>query len=517
MLAKLVCARHKPRQQTVLPFEYVASIFPYIPISDVRMMGGKLGNSIQQLLGVKTMGDLAGIDFSTVALHFGGQAQWICQLAHGIDEESVSYILIHMWLDGLSKELSKRLISDQIKNKRTAENVVFGLLSETSISKTLKINSYNPSVLFCILWSAAKGFNKAPTGSDRWEPAVQNIYLSASRFIDGVGQSKSIMEWVDKRIRKIETGEIKSDERAEAQKMGLNFTNKAAEKRNDGEKANHETSEASTSYARTKIETIVPCKFELKKKESDSEVKLDADGWQIWDPLHFENAPLSASYENEYDPEVAKEVLRQLPSSLKAVCLLLVIVFFIDGRTQWSIYSIIYIASYIVVFGVLLSIFIHFFQVTKAIPSVPWYKLEFIWNTLCALFCLTTFLILAWDWWQMHHGNYRHHIAIAPRNIGTDGWRRRVVIAGVGELELMLSPKFTNYNSCGCYNITLAEIVTLKANKRGNSQNGTTNKNNTECEPMSVSGSERELADLAQLTTKVEGNREEYISEMNTE
>lgn len=47
MLAKLVCARHKPRQQTVLPFEYVPVVFEETPIGDVRMLGGKLGYALQ--------------------------------------------------------------------------------------------------------------------------------------------------------------------------------------------------------------------------------------------------------------------------------------------------------------------------------------------------------------------------------------------------------------------------------------------------------------------------------------
>ncbi|CAJ0602259.1 unnamed protein product, partial [Cylicocyclus nassatus] len=46
MLAKLVCARHKPRQQTVIPFEFVPVLFEETRIGDNRMLGGKLGNSI---------------------------------------------------------------------------------------------------------------------------------------------------------------------------------------------------------------------------------------------------------------------------------------------------------------------------------------------------------------------------------------------------------------------------------------------------------------------------------------
>ena len=46
-LAKLVCARHKPRQQTVLPMEFVHEVYLFTPIQDIRMLGGKLGKSLQ--------------------------------------------------------------------------------------------------------------------------------------------------------------------------------------------------------------------------------------------------------------------------------------------------------------------------------------------------------------------------------------------------------------------------------------------------------------------------------------
>ncbi|VDN23220.1 unnamed protein product [Cylicostephanus goldi] len=89
MLAKLVCARHKPRQQTVIPFDFVPILFEETPIGDVRMLGGKLGNSIQQKLGVGTMADLSAIPYELIERHFGDQAQWISQLAKGLDDEPV--------------------------------------------------------------------------------------------------------------------------------------------------------------------------------------------------------------------------------------------------------------------------------------------------------------------------------------------------------------------------------------------------------------------------------------------
>lgn len=52
MMAKLVCARHKPRQQTLIPWFYVREILRLTPIGDVRGFGGKMGNRIQEMLNI---------------------------------------------------------------------------------------------------------------------------------------------------------------------------------------------------------------------------------------------------------------------------------------------------------------------------------------------------------------------------------------------------------------------------------------------------------------------------------
>ncbi|MCP9258395.1 DNA polymerase eta [Dirofilaria immitis] len=43
MIAKLVCSRHKPGQQTVVFNEAISKVLKYTPINEVRNLGGKLG------------------------------------------------------------------------------------------------------------------------------------------------------------------------------------------------------------------------------------------------------------------------------------------------------------------------------------------------------------------------------------------------------------------------------------------------------------------------------------------
>lgn len=46
VIAKLVCARHKPKQQTIICSEFVSAIFETTPIRSVRSLGGKLGKQL---------------------------------------------------------------------------------------------------------------------------------------------------------------------------------------------------------------------------------------------------------------------------------------------------------------------------------------------------------------------------------------------------------------------------------------------------------------------------------------
>ncbi|CAI2349822.1 unnamed protein product [Caenorhabditis sp. 36 PRJEB53466] len=81
MMAKLVCARHKPRQQTIVPWQYTKEILKMTPIGDVRGFGGKLGNRIQEKLNVKYMGDILSVNDSWLIESFPDQHEWLRALA----------------------------------------------------------------------------------------------------------------------------------------------------------------------------------------------------------------------------------------------------------------------------------------------------------------------------------------------------------------------------------------------------------------------------------------------------
>lgn len=53
MIAKLVCSRHKPKKQTIIPSQFIRKIFDTTQISSVRNLGGKLGQELADTFGVK--------------------------------------------------------------------------------------------------------------------------------------------------------------------------------------------------------------------------------------------------------------------------------------------------------------------------------------------------------------------------------------------------------------------------------------------------------------------------------
>lgn len=91
MLSKLACGINKPNSQTILPMEGVSALFQKIDLSDVRMLGGKLGQQIKEIFAIKTMYELKQIDKTLLAETFDDKtANWLFDLSCGIDEEPVS-------------------------------------------------------------------------------------------------------------------------------------------------------------------------------------------------------------------------------------------------------------------------------------------------------------------------------------------------------------------------------------------------------------------------------------------
>lgn len=146
MLAKLVSGMHKPAQQTVVPSSSVQDFLASLPVKKMKQLGGKLGSSLQDDLGVETIGDLLCFTEERLQEQYGANTgTWLWKIARGISGEEVEDRLLPKshgcgktfpgpralknnssvkgWLDQLSEELSERIQSDLNQNKRIAQTL----------------------------------------------------------------------------------------------------------------------------------------------------------------------------------------------------------------------------------------------------------------------------------------------------------------------------------------------------------------------------------------------------------
>ncbi|XP_066535998.1 DNA polymerase eta isoform X2 [Hoplias malabaricus] len=150
VLAKLACGLNKPNRQTILPLGSVPELFSSLPISKIRNLGGKLGVSITENLGVENMGELTQFTCAQLEQHFGEKTgQWLYDLCRGIEFEPVkprhlpksigcsknfqgkaslcTKTQVQHWLYQLALELEERLNKDREMNGRVAKSLTVGV------------------------------------------------------------------------------------------------------------------------------------------------------------------------------------------------------------------------------------------------------------------------------------------------------------------------------------------------------------------------------------------------------
>jgi DNA polymerase eta len=152
-LAKLCAGLNKPNRQTILPKSSIESLYEKTNLNQVRNLGGKLGNILNEELNLKTMSDLAKMSLSDLTKRFGDKTgNWLNQISHGIDHEPVlsrqvaksigcsknfrgkqalnTVSKVNHWLKQLSEELQERLDSDKERNQREANLLVVHITTE---------------------------------------------------------------------------------------------------------------------------------------------------------------------------------------------------------------------------------------------------------------------------------------------------------------------------------------------------------------------------------------------------
>ncbi|KAM4729920.1 DNA polymerase eta isoform 2-T2 [Anableps anableps] len=212
VLAKLACGLNKPNRQTVLPLDSVTELFSTLPISKIRNLGGKMGASITETLGVENMGDLIKFSQAQLGQHFGEKTgQWLYDLCRGIEFEAVkprqlpksigcsknfpgktslaTKEKVQYWLHQLALELEERLTKDREVNGRVAKLLTVGVRQlgdkrPSSFSRCCALVRYEATKISSDSFVIIKSLNTAGNHQAAWTPPLTLLHLSASKFSD---------------------------------------------------------------------------------------------------------------------------------------------------------------------------------------------------------------------------------------------------------------------------------------------------------------------------------------------
>ncbi|XP_008277752.1 DNA polymerase eta [Stegastes partitus] len=212
VLAKLACGLNKPNRQTILPLDSVTELFNSLPISKIRNLGGKLGASITETLGIQNMGDLTQFSQGQLGQHFGEKTgQWLYDLCRGIEFEAVkprqlpksigcsknfpgrtslaNKEQVQYWLHQLALELEERLTKDRDVNGRVAKLLTVGVRQlgdkrPSSFSRCCALVRYEATKISSDSFAIIKSLNTAGNHQAAWTPPLTLLHISASKFSD---------------------------------------------------------------------------------------------------------------------------------------------------------------------------------------------------------------------------------------------------------------------------------------------------------------------------------------------
>nr|XP_056708959.1 DNA polymerase eta [Euleptes europaea] len=210
VLAKLACGLNKPNRQTLVSQGSVSELFSKMPISSIRSLGGKLGASITELLGVEYIGQLIQFSESQLQTHFGDKTgSWLYDLCRGIEHEPVkprqlpksigcsknfrgktaliTQRQVQHWLLQLALELEERLNKDREQNNRVAKQLSVGIRLQggkhaSGLSRCCALSHYDSQKISRDAFAVIQNYNTAGGQQTAWSPPITLLQLSASKF-----------------------------------------------------------------------------------------------------------------------------------------------------------------------------------------------------------------------------------------------------------------------------------------------------------------------------------------------
>ncbi|KAG0451338.1 hypothetical protein HPP92_013738 [Vanilla planifolia] len=237
MLAKLASGMHKPAQQTIVPSSAVTNLLASLPVKKMKQLGGKLGSSLHDDLGVNTVGDLLQFSEEKLQERYGvNTGTWLWNIARGISGDEVEGRIlpkshgcgktfpgpralktsscVEHWLNQLCEELNERVQSDLEQNKRVANTLT--LHATAHKASDIQLHKKFPSKSCPLRYGrdkiqedAKKLFDSGlreflGSHTDGWR--VTSLSVIASKILDIPSGSCSILKFFQGKSQSITSG-----------------------------------------------------------------------------------------------------------------------------------------------------------------------------------------------------------------------------------------------------------------------------------------------------------------------
>ncbi|KAM8778176.1 DNA polymerase eta [Rhynchonycteris naso] len=209
VLAKLACGLNKPNRQTLVSHGSVPQLFSHMPINKIRSLGGKLGASVIEILGVEYMGELTQFTESQLQSHFGEKnGSWLYAMCRGIEHDPVkprqlpktigcsknfpgktalaTREQVQWWLLQLAQELEERLTKDQNDNDRVATQLVVSIRVQgdkrlSSLRRCCALTRYDAHKMSQDAFATIRSCNTSGVQTE-WSPPLTMLFLCATKF-----------------------------------------------------------------------------------------------------------------------------------------------------------------------------------------------------------------------------------------------------------------------------------------------------------------------------------------------
>ncbi|XP_007934393.1 DNA polymerase eta [Orycteropus afer afer] len=209
VLAKLACGLNKPNRQTLVSHGSVPQLFSQMPISKIRNLGGKLGASVIEILGIEYMGELTQFTESQLQSHFGEKnGSWLYAMCRGIEHDPVkprqlpktigcsknfpgktalaTREQVQWWLLQLAHELEERLTKDRNDNDRVATQLTVSIRVQgdkrlSSLRRCCALTRYDAHKMSHDAFAVIRNCNTSGTQTE-WSPPLTMLFLCATKF-----------------------------------------------------------------------------------------------------------------------------------------------------------------------------------------------------------------------------------------------------------------------------------------------------------------------------------------------